>query len=417
MRGERLPRMLARAGVGVWLVTALAWTPPAVAQTTVGIQGTVQNGTTDEPVVGVEVSLQLFSQQGDLGVMTATSGRSGRFSFDQLPEGVAGYQLAASYGGAEYRTVAQAYTAGQSRRETVTVFEPTDDPGVVTLTDYIVWLDRTDTGMAVQHDLSWSNSGNRAYVGDGDAVVSVPLPADATNLQYLGTFLEIPGAIRDGAYASNAPIVPGTTTATLRYEAPALSALTLPIGFATDNFQLFVPQDIRVRSPALRLSGTVEDQGLTYTVYQGQGLTPGTAIEAAMEEGSGDGGGGLAIWMLLAAAALAATLVLGVWFVARRRAAGSSRPRRARRRARRPERTPRTEAAPKPIRVAQPSGNGHDGPAAGEDVDLIIDEIAALDLSFEKGLLDERRYTRLRVAAKDRLLRAERARAGEGRPT
>jgi hypothetical protein len=47
-------------------------------------------------------------------------------------------------------------------------------------------------------------------------------------------------------------------------------------------------------------------------------------------------------------------------------------------------------------------------------VDLIVDEIAALDLSFERGLLDERTYKRLRVAAKDRLLRAEGARA-EGR--
>jgi hypothetical protein len=45
-------------------------------------------------------------------------------------------------------------------------------------------------------------------------------------------------------------------------------------------------------------------------------------------------------------------------------------------------------------------------------VDLIVDEIAALDLSFEKGLLDERTYKRLRVAAKDRLLEAERARTG-----
>jgi hypothetical protein len=50
-----------------------------------------------------------------------------------------------------------------------------------------------------------------------------------------------------------------------------------------------------------------------------------------------------------------------------------------------------------------------------EDPDLIIEEIAALDLSFERGLIEERTYRRLRVAAKDRLLAAERARAGTGR--
>ena len=62
---------------------------------------------------------------------------------------------------------------------------------------------------------------------------------------------------------------------------------------------------------------------------------------------------------------------------------------------------------------APPPGNGQVAEPI-EDPDLIIEEIAALDLSFERGLLDERAYKRLRVAAKDRLLRAEGARARGG---
>jgi hypothetical protein len=49
-----------------------------------------------------------------------------------------------------------------------------------------------------------------------------------------------------------------------------------------------------------------------------------------------------------------------------------------------------------------------------EEVQLLIDEIATLDLSFERNLIDERTYRRLRVAAKDRLLLAEEARAHSG---
>ena len=46
---------------------------------------------------------------------------------------------------------------------------------------------------------------------------------------------------------------------------------------------------------------------------------------------------------------------------------------------------------------------------------VTVEEIAALDLSFERGLLDERIYKRLRVSAKDRLLRAEGARSKDRR--
>jgi hypothetical protein len=54
--------------------------------------------------------------------------------------------------------------------------------------------------------------------------------------------------------------------------------------------------------------------------------------------------------------------------------------------------------------------------AEDDDVQLLIDEIAALDLSFEQGLLDERTYRRLRVAAKDRLLLARETPEGRGVP-
>lgn len=409
MRGRHRPRALAAALTAALGVAALASAPQALAQTVGAIEGRVVDGTTDGPLEGIEVSLQLFSQQGDLGVLTTTSGRGGRFAFDELPDGVAGYQIAASYGGAEYRTVAQSFTPGQTRQETVTVYEPTTDPASVTVTDHIVWVDRISTGFAVQQDLSWSNSGNDAYIGEGDRVVSVPLPEGVENLQYLGTFLEIPGAVLDGAYVSDAPIVPGTTTATLRYEAPELSHLTVQIDFATDSFQLFVPQDMQARSPMLRLAGTISDQGLTYTVYQAQALAPGTTVEATLTQAP-TGGGSSAIWILLAAVGLAVAVVLAAWLIGRRRSSKGRAPRD------RGVRRPAVAVEPsRQIPVVEPTGNGQRAPSTDDDVDLIIDEIAALDISFEKGLLDEQKYKRLRVAAKDRLLEAERARAGRGR--
>ena len=404
---------LGRTLAAVLFVATFAMSPLALAQTADAITGKVVNGTKDRPAAGVEVTLQLFSQQGDLGTLTDTTDPRGRFAFQDLPEAVAGYQIVASYEGAEYHTVAQAFTPGQTREETVTVYEPTSDPGAVTLTDYIVWVDRIETGVAVQHDMNWSNAGNTAYVGDGDGdnVVTVDLPLDATNLQFLGTFLEVPGEIRGDTYVSTAPIVPGSTTATLRYEAPPLSEMTLPLAFETTSFQLFVPLDVEVTSQQLRLSGTITDSDLVYNVYAAQEIAAGTEITATLSQAPAGGSTNLAIWILLGAFALVVIVVLAVWLVGRRRAP------KARARGRAKARPSAKPARPKAnveatARAAEPSTNGHGSAGSEEDVDLIVDEIAALDLSFEKGLLDERTYKRLRVAAKDRLLEAERTRTG-----
>jgi hypothetical protein len=411
MMTKRTRTGLGRTLAAVLVVATLATSPLALAQTAETITGKVVNGTKDRPAAGVEVTLQLFSQQGDLGTVTDTTDERGRFAFEDLPEAVAGYQVIASYQGADFHTVAQAFTPGQTREETVTVFEPTSDPGAVTLTDYVVWVDRIDTGVAVQHDMNWNNAGTTAYDGDGDGVITVDLPPDATNLQFLGTFLEVPGEIRGDTFVSTAPIVPGSTTATLRYEAPPLSEMTLPLAFETTSFQLFVPEDVEVTSQQLRFSGTITDQGLTYSVYAAQDIAAGTEIDAVLSQAPAGGSTNLAIWILLGAFALLGIVVLVVWLVGRRRAS------KARARGRAKARPSAKPARPKAdveatARAAEPSTNGHGSTGSDEDVDLIVDEIAALDLSYEKGLLDERRYKRLRVAAKDRLLEAERMRTG-----
>ena len=398
-------RKFIRAASAVALVALFALGPTASAQTTPTIDGSVVNGTKQAPAANVDVSLQLFAAQGDLGVVDGTTDADGRFSFGDLPTGVAGYQVMATYGGAQYRGVAQSYTPGAPTDALLTVYEPTTDPGDVTYTEYIVWVDQTDNGYAVQHDLRFANGGSKGYVGTDGEVVTVDLPAGATNPQYLGTFLEYPGQLRGNTYVSDAPIVPGETTATLRFEAPSISSLSVPLAFPTSSFQLYVPQGIDVRSDLLRLDGTIADQGQTYSVYSAQNLAPDTQIDATFTPAPSGGAESTAVRTVLGVAALLAAGVILVWFVRRRRAMKAPA-------------KPARKTAPQPqqrekVSATAPSGNGHGPAPADEDVDLIIDEIAALDLSFENGLLDERKYKRLRVAAKDRLLRAQGARTSE----
>jgi hypothetical protein len=410
-----LPAMLAAA--------AFAAGPSAAAQTTGSIEGTVVNGTSDAPAADVEVVLQLFSADADLGTTSASTDAKGRFVFAELPDDVAGYQLSAVYEGAIYRSIAAGFTAGQTVEETLTVWEPTTVPADVVLTDYIVWIDREGSGVGVQHDFAWTNGGDTAYVGGGDeadgGVVSVPLPKGATNPQYLGTFLENPGEVVGGTYVSDAPIVPGDSTATVRYNAPPLSSLTLTTPFPTTSVQLFVPQDVEVTATALRRAGTVQDdvagQTVTYQVYAAQDVAAGTTIEVSMTQAAdAPGTSNAAMWILLGAAGL--VLVAGLVVVAIRRTKSRRARRPSPRSAARPARAKARAVQPKgdgrrKSRPVEGGGNGHGPEPMSEDPDLIVEEIAALDLSFERGLLDERTYKRLRVAAKDRLLRAEGARA------
>lgn len=422
---RRASRVLRLALPALVTAAALAAGPSAAAQTPGAIEGTVTNGTTDAPAEGLEVALQLFSTDADLGTTSTTTDARGRFAFDELPEDVAGYQLSVRYEGAVYRSVAAAFTAGQTVEQALTVWEPTTDPADVVLTDYIVWIDREGSGVGVQHDFAWTNGGDTAYVGGeegGSGVISVPLPTGAANLQYLGTFLENPGDVVGQAYVSDAPIVPGDSTGTVRYSAPPVSSLTLSTPFPTTSVQLFVPQDVSVSATALRRAGTVQDQvdgqTVTYQVYAAQDVAAGTTIQVSMSQAAGESGtSNSALWILLGVAALA--LIAGVVAVAIRRSRRRTR-RPAARAAARPARTKAPAVPPKgngqrASRVATPRADGRKPEPSGEDADLIVEEIAALDLSFERGLLDERTYKRLRVAAKDRLLRAEGAATG-GRP-
>lgn len=408
----------------VLAVTVLAAGPIAAAQTTTGeIKGTVVTGTDEKPAADVEVTLESFSVEASLGTQTATTDAKGRFSFPDLPEGIAGFQLSATYQDAVFRSPTTGFTAGQTTEQTLKVWTPTTDPGAVTLTDYIVWVDRENDGVAVQHDFSWTNGTDTAYVGkDPRSVVSVPLPQGVSNLQFLGTFLETPGDVVGQTYVSAAPIIPGTSTATLRYNAPPLTSMKLELPFATTSLQVFVPQDVKLTAKALRLSGTVTDKNaagdlVTYQVYAADNVAAGTTIDVSMSQSQGgDSASNPAMWILLVVGGLVLLAAIVTMLVRRSSAARG--------------RSTATRTGARPMRAkaraVEPKANGHAAPARaldtgtgpepeGEDPELIVEEIAALDLSFDRGLLDERTYKRLRVAAKDRLLRAEGSRAKGGR--
>lgn len=412
------------------LVLALA---PMARAADAGIAGTVLNGTTATGAGNLAVTVQYFNQQGKVGTEKVTTDATG--TFDATPPASAGgYQLFATYKGAEYIGAAAQLETGKTTTAKLTVFEPTTDPKKVVQTDWVIWVDQETGGTAVQQDFAWANGGDTAYVGPdgGGPVVTVPMPPDATNIQFLGTFLEARGDLTDGAYVSTAPIVPGDSSATIRYTTANLTELTLPVTFATRNFSLFVPAGLQASSPQLRLVGQITDNGpdgqpLTYQQYTSDTLTAGSTIAVTLAPSTGGGTDSNATTLLLGIAGLAVVAAIAFWLIGRRRAAaeapqksGPRKPRPAQ-----PQRaSTKTNGRTATAKVEAPAGNGQARRSARRDVavadddevQLLIDEIAALDLSFDQGLLEERTYRRLRVAAKDRLLAAQQAHEGHGVP-
>jgi len=414
-RARRIPILVAML-VGA---CALAWAPAALAAGEGAVTGTVVNGTTGEPVPDLEVTLHMLTQQTELGQATATTDADGAFSFAEPASGTEGYQVTATFDGVEYQSPGAPYTAGQPATTTLNVYDTTSDTADVALTSWVLWVDREGDGAAIQHTLEWNNGGDTAYIGtetapDGSPIVTqVPLEPGATDPQFLGLYLDTPGQIRGSTYVNPAPLVPGTSSATLRYSVPDVTELTLPITLPTTTLQLFVPVGVTVTSTELSSAGQVTDRGIDYQVFTAANLKAGDTVEATLE---GVVSGGNSPWVLVIVGLVVAAAIVGgivVWRTTRRTSPPKGgRTAQATKGGRATQHTAPVKAtSPEPAATTQASDAEVD-----EQFDLIIDEIAALDLAYEKGVLEKKSYETLRAAAKERLHRLRETQAG-GRPS
>jgi hypothetical protein len=407
-------------------LVALIVAAPSAAARAGAVEGRVVNGTTGERLSGIDVTMHLSSDQAEIGTATTTSGTDGRFSFPAPASGVTTFSVSATYDGNEYWT--QDFSALEPPTDVpVRVFEPTTEPKDISVASWVVWIDREATGAAVQHSLRWSNEGTRAFVGSGtDAesrvVVQVPLAPGASNFQFLDLFLRSPGRVQGSSFVDDAPLPPGGSAGTIRYTTPGLSSLDLPVTLPTKSLRVLIPQDVEVRSAELTPSGQTTQQGVAYAIYAATDLAPGDRVRLSLSgltaAGGTQGGPSTTLVIVIGSAIVVAMGVVVVWRLGR---VGRQvrRPVPARRSASRVgrgggrERPAPARTARRPRAASNANGRRRGEPSEEDDVDLLIDEIAALDLSFERGLLEESSYRALRAAAKRRLLRS-RETAGHG---
>ena len=363
--------------------------PASSAAQPAGIAGHVIQATDHRPVAGQPVTLSTYRGETRLSTASATTDALGGFSFGPPPTDATGFQLTTTFRGGIYRTPLTSI-ADPNPPVTLKVFAPTTDVTAIAQTNWVVWVDPMPGGIVVQQDFTWNNDGTTAYIGadaGGGVVTEVPLSPGATKVQYLGLYLNGGGRIAGNTYQGTQPIVPGRSSATVRYVVPTLNDLRLVSPFATGNMHVFVSTDLVVTAPAMTSAGQINDRGRDYQVFTAANVpaeqTMAIGLTPAPQPKSDAGTfaiAGIVILLLV--------VTFSVW-----RIKGGGR----RRRAGRPPRASDTPRRPPSRRVAP-----------RDETEVLLEEIAAIDVAFEEGLLEPATYERVRAAAKERLAAAAR---------
>ena len=356
-----------------------------------GITGHVIQATDHRPVAGQPVTLSTYRGESRLSTASTTTDALGGFSFGRAPTDATGFQLTTTFRGGIYRTPLTSI-ADPNLPVTLKVFAPTTDVTAVTQTNWVVWVDPMPGGIVVQQDFTWNNEGTKAYIGaeaGGGVVSEVPLAPGARNVQYLGLYLNGGGRIAGNTYQGTQPIVPGRSTATVRYVVTSLNDLRLVSPLTTGNMHVFVSTDLVVTAPAMTGAGQINDRGRDYQVFTAANVPAEQTITVGLTptpQPKSDAGpfaiAGIVILLLV--------VTLAVWRIrggGRLRHAGRPSKESSREAPRRP--TPR-RAAPR------------------DETEVLLEEIAAIDVAFEEGLLEPATYERVRAAAKERLAAAAR---------
>lgn len=255
--------------------------------------------------------------------------------------------------------------------------EASDD---VVISSWVIWVDRFDH-VVVQHDLQVENRGERTWLGqapdaDGErAVVTVPVPAGGTGLETLGYFDECCATLRGGDFVHTTPLPPGEVTGTLRYHIERLDVLALRLDLPVETLTVLTPDGVSLDHDRFEITGETESQGRVYEAHTADDIDHGEVLELRFRGLTFDAPSPARF----ALAAGAALLVGGgglAW----------ARSRRA-----------RVVAAPAP-------GSGRTARERALTEADLLDEIALLDVGYERGFLDPAEYAGLRRARRRELL-------------
>lgn len=355
------------------LVLVLVSFSPSPAQDTLQVKGVVFNGTTGRTVrPGLAVEIGVVGPDGGrIDVARAKVRERGGFDAEVAFEPGARTVVSTRFAGITYSTIARAGT--MVARAELRVFETSRDTGVLSVDADTTVVERAGPGqLEVLSIVRMSNGSNRTFIGrENDAAVfELPLPDGATDVAVVEGLTPGRSEPDDGGLGAGDPLQPGEATISYAYKLGAdedVWSFSRRALYPTQRLDVLVEPEMELSGADLEAIGEIDFGGESYRQYVVNDLHAGTSLEFTVATPAGTG-----VWPIAAGAAALFALGSLAWRMGRRRA--------------------RTSAP-----IASPSRE--------LDRENLIQEIAALDLSFEAGDVADADYQTRRRALKERLSR------------
>jgi Carboxypeptidase regulatory-like domain len=225
------------------------------------VSGTVKNGTTNQPVPGVEVIL-LQLQGGMQPVATTKTDPSGHFTITDASLGAAPMLLRVPYKGVLYHQPVPPNTSTAD----VEVYEPTRDPHSFSVTTRAIILQPNGSQLTIGEEYTITNQTNPPvayYLKEGTFEFHVPDGAELNQVSAWGStgMPVIQGTIDKGKgiEAVDWPFRPGNNGVRVSYQMPYTgnhATFNAPAKYNVQQLILAVPPGIQVFSPGFTRAGT-----------------------------------------------------------------------------------------------------------------------------------------------------------------
>jgi mono/diheme cytochrome c family protein len=256
------------------------------------IAGQVSNGTTSQPVAGVQVRLQRWLEETELSPLTVQANGNGSFRFEGLDtRSHAFYRAEVTYNGIAFPGDFVGFEPGTMQLSLpVSVYETTTSDEAISVErfHFIAFGDQPGF-FSVLELYQFSNRGDRAYVGTlneagQQETVQMALPAGTQDLFLQRGTLGVDFLETDEGLVATSLIVPGLETfeAAFVYVVPydgATLNLDRALNYDTASVNgLVLDVGAKLESDVLHFGGERTAQGQTFLQYTAQDLKAGEML-------------------------------------------------------------------------------------------------------------------------------------------
>ncbi len=416
----------------ILILSTLFLSPHAFAASNGRIYGQLLNGTNhNAPVAGQSVTLQMAQGNSARDLTKVTTDAHGSFSFSNLAtDSSTAYALFTDYEGAQYTSDLVHLDKKSVQQVNLTVYEATTstkDIAVVQVTILFQKPDASKNSVTVSELYLFQNLTTHTFVGSlntgngtskPDALL-FSLPPGARNVSPGDGFNGYHAVAVSTGFASDAALPPGSSGFSFTFDIPYTSStydFRYDVILPTVQLSLMVPSELHATSSALTSQGITTANNHPYLLLQGQKLLQGNEIHAEIEGlpvnkaliPADNSINPIILWLIVGLLVMLAILAV-TWFLYRARhqpesegkVASNGKTAKGTKAAQ--SSNPKVTGVGNRTTKAAVNGNGKRSNSPQEQEQALLQELLALDRSFEEGKISKAAYQEKRARTKARL--------------